>query len=642
MAGSASNGIPDAGKGRWTRPLLICLAWSAVIALAISRLKQHDGILVAVLAVVSLVLTIVLCLPAASSPFAAAGWVQRGMSGGDSAPTAGLRRLAGPTSEVTDALTKSGVYDAPPASEGTGTDISLSGNFSITDMVSRLEPGGLHWIESSIAEQEFLGLTLPELRRRSFVEILHAADRPRALEAFKEVLEKGEVHGLVVRIRTGHGKTKIIEVNASARYGSDRQVRYVRCHLTDVTDKVRAERELRLRTRELTQVNEQLRVINRELVALKDRYSDLYHNAPAMYFSLDDQGRLLDCNQTFLTTLGRASEDLIGQGFERFVDRSELERCQALFDELLEVGSIETESRWLRSTGEVIPVWISGKVHHGSKGNVVQTRCVAQDLTAKHRLEAELREMNQSLARANAELSEKNRELDEFVYVVSHDLQEPLRTLIAFSDFLLADHSQRLDQGGQEYLRHLLDASRRMRSMIHGLLNLSRAGKVTEDFGPVDLGDLVEVVQADLRELIRSRHAEVRHVGTAATLWGDRRRLQQLIANLVSNGIKYNRSGVPCVQIGAVEVESDCGPSPPGPHMMIEVHDNGIGIDPRHHERIFHLFRRLHSTEEFEGTGVGLAICSKIVQAHGGQIKLESTPGQGTSFYVSLPRGKAE
>jgi PAS domain S-box-containing protein len=537
-------------------------------------------------------------------------------------------------------LTGSGVYDAPPPVETTSVDISLSGNFLITDMVSRLDPHEFRWIESSIAEQEFLGWTLHEMRRKSFLEIVHAADRPRALESLGQVVSKGELHGLILRVRTAHGKTKIIEVNASARYGTDQQVKYVRCHLTDVTEKVRAERELRLRTRELTQVNEQLRKINRELGALKDRYSDLYDNAPAMYFSLDSQGHLVECNQTFLATLGRSADELIGQGFDHFIDGSELERCKELFGELLEQGSVETESRWLRSTGEVIPVWISGRVIRGRRGEVIQTRCVAQDLTAKHRLEAELRATNQSLARANAELSEKNRELDEFVYVVSHDLQEPIRTMIGFSDFLVADHGQRLDQEGHEYLRHLVDASRRMRSMINGLLNLSRAGKVTDEFGPVDLDELVRVVQSDLGELIRSRHAEVQLVGPTASIWGDRRRLQQLLANLVSNGIKYNRSAVPRVEIGVRETAGE--PSLPPSCRTIVVQDNGIGIEPRHHQRVFQLFRRLHSAEEYEGTGVGLAICNKIAQAHGGQISLESAPGQGTAFFVSLPRGPSE
>ena len=332
---------------------------------------------------------------------------------------------------------------------------------------------------------------------------------------------KGESLGLIVRIRTARATARAIEVNAGARYAKDHRVTYLRCHITDVTEKVRSERELRLRTRELTQVNGQLRKINRELEELKNRYA----------------------------------------------------------------------------------------------------------------------EINQSLARANAELSLKNRELDEFVYVVSHDLQEPLRTMTAFSDFLLKDHAPRLDREGSEYVLHLRDASRRMRAMIHGLLNLSRAGKVLDESGPVDLGELAQLVQADLRELIRSRGAEVRVRVTGAVLWGDRRRLQQLLANLVSNGIKYNRSEVPCVEIGTSESASH--PRQPGSWLTFFVRDNGIGVEPRHHQRIFQLFRRLHSQDEFEGTGVGLAICNKIVRAHGGEICLDSVPGKGTAFYVHLPSGSA-
>ena len=146
------------------------------------------------------------------------------------------------------------------------------------------------WIESSPAEQEFLGWTLTELRAKSFLDIVHPDDRGLAMETFLQALERGEALGLVLRIRTAQGKLRSIEINAGARYGTDQRVMHLRCHVTDITAKVRAERALRIRTRELTRVNEQLRRINRELHDLKDRYSDLYENAPAMYFSLDHGG----------------------------------------------------------------------------------------------------------------------------------------------------------------------------------------------------------------------------------------------------------------------------------------------------------------------------------------------------------------
>ncbi len=282
----------------------------------------------------------------------------------------------------------------------------------------------------------------------------------------------------------------------------------------------------------------------------------------------------------------------------------------------------------------------------GPKDSVTHARFVAQDVTARRRLETELHEKNRRLARTNEELSRKNRELDEFVYVVSHDLQEPLRTLIAFSDFLVKDYGDRLEAEGQEFIRYLVEASLRMRAMIHGMLNLSRAGKVIGEFHEVDLKELIAIVKTDLGELIRSKSAEIRVAGTLPTVWGDRDRIRQLLANLIANGLKYNQSRSPSVEIGSFPTDElhsadvDHGIDP-GDDATIIVKDNGIGIEPQFHKTIFQLFRRLHTQEEYEGTGAGLAICNKIVQAHGGRIWVESTPGHGATFFFRLPRSPA-
>jgi PAS domain S-box-containing protein len=616
---------------RWRKPLLISLIWMLPVTLALTFVREWQGVLVALLALGAAVATLLL--------HGTAG----GASGGvdeSPRPLPDEPSTADRAHSMDDSMTRSGLFDSRPTSDGE-IDISSSGNFSIVDMVDRLEPSQFRWIESSLAEQQFLGWSLVQLQRMSFLDLVHEDDRKPAEDAFRQAVAKGEYLGLVVRIRTSQGRTKAVEVNAGARYGADQKVSYLRCHLTDITDKVRAERELRIRSRELKQLNEQLRQINRELEELKDRYTDLYENAPAMYLSLDAEGRVVDCNHTVLETLDRRREDLIDRSFEEFLHPSELSRDRSLFSELLRSGSIESESRWVRSNGATIEVWFSGKVLPRPRGGAPQVRCVAQDLTARHRLESELRDTNRSLERAIEELSAKNRELDEFVYVVSHDLQEPLRTMTAFSEFLLEDHVDRMGAEGEDHLRRIANAARRMQSMIHGLLRLSRAGKVVDEFGSISLADLAAVVRTDLGELIRDRGAEVVVVDPEATLWGDRRRLQQLLSNLMSNAIKYNRSRRPRVEVGlAAPGDHNCGHTGRGSTLFVR--DNGIGIDARNHQKIFQPFRRLHSREEFEGTGVGLALCAKIAQAHGGRICVESTPGEGTTFLVHLPDGSDE
>ena len=331
-----------------------------------------------------------------------------------------------------------------------------------------------------------------------------------------------------------------------------------------------------------------------------------------------------------LTTLKMTRRQLVGSQYDRllFGPLSEgfLERYQAF----MERGSVEKETCWVKSTGELIDVWIIGQVVPGTKGALAHTRFVAQDVTVNRLLERELREKNQRLGETNDELSQRNRELDEFAHVVSHDLQEPLRTLIAFSDFLMKDYGGKLEGEGQEYVRYLVDASRRMRAMINGMLSLSRAGKVIGEFAMVDLNELTAVIKSDLGELFRSKNAELRVKGPLPTVWGDRDRIGQLIANLMTNAIKYNQSSNPWVEVAARthpgDDSPDDAPEPDfGPDIVIAIRDNGIGIEPEFHKTIFQLFRRLHTHDEYEGTGVGLAISNKIVQAHGGRIWVEQS-----------------
>jgi PAS domain S-box-containing protein len=544
------------------------------------------------------------------------------------------RRLANapqmPAGKPRTQLTRSGLYAAEEGSSELELTAKPTEDTSALDMVARLDPTTLHWLASSRAEQEFLGWTLEELRKKTFPEIVHSDDRSLAFEQLQAAVFKGEAHGLIYRIKTARGESRAIEMNVSVRYGSDSNVSHLRCHVTDVTAKLRAGKELRRRTRELTLVNQLLRRTNRELQELKDRYSDLYQNAPAMYFSLDMQAKIIECNNTLCRTLGYRREELVDHSYTRLLPDSLKAAFPARFAEFARTGYVEVESRWKAADGRLIDVWITGTAVRGPDGQILYSRSVGQDITARRSLEAELKEKNYRLARTNDELWRKNKELDEFTYVVSHDLQEPVRTLIAFSDFLLKDCAPQLDATGKEYVGHLVEAARRMRALISDLLTLSRAGRATAEFGVVNIEEVVDRVKSDLAELIRTKAAQVRVSGPLPQAWGDRDRIAQLLANLITNGLKYNQSSAPWVEVAAVPSES-------AGWVTLRVRDNGIGIEPEFHSKIFQIFRRLHPREEYEGTGAGLAICHKIISAHGGRIWVESQLGEGAAFFFTLP-----
>jgi light-regulated signal transduction histidine kinase (bacteriophytochrome) len=229
----------------------------------------------------------------------------------------------------------------------------------------------------------------------------------------------------------------------------------------------------------------------------------------------------------------------------------------------------------------------------------------------------------------SSEIETKNRELDDFAYVVSHDLKEPLITIEGYAKILEADYSGRLDTEGLQFLGSIRAAGVRMKSMIEDLLTLARVGRATESDESLPLGDVIRDVLQDLEFSIREKKATVTVQGDLPSVTFDRAQLGIVFRNLVSNALKFNTSPDPRVEISA---RIDPG------EVVLAVSDNGIGIEPAEHERIFRIFQRVHPRETFDGTGAGLAIVRNIVEHRGGRIWLESTVGEGSTFFFSIPR----
>lgn len=363
-----------------------------------------------------------------------------------------------------------------------------------------------------------------------------------------------------------------------------------------------------------------------ERMALIDRLTErdrFFEMSKEMFVVFDpDAGRFHQVNPTFCEVTGYDQETLCSRPFVEFLhpaDRAAAERRIGARDDMQEVRNFA--NRYLRRDGGV--AWIEWTSVPGADGMIYG---VGRDVTERTRAQAALQ---QSLA----DLATRNRELQDFAFVASHDLQEPLRKIRSFTDRLIRRHAADLDEQARDYLDRSGKAAARMQLLIENLLAYSRVTSQGKPFQPVNVSRVLESVLDDLETTIEQAGARV-EAGDLPTLSGDASQLGQVMQNLIANALKFRApERAPVVTVSAERETSEDGL--PGWHLRVQ--DNGIGFEDKYGERIFAPFQRLHGRHEFEGTGIGLAIVRKIVERHRGRTWATGVPGEGACFHVWLP-----
>ncbi|HVW02689.1 MAG TPA: CHASE3 domain-containing protein [Planctomycetaceae bacterium] len=374
----------------------------------------------------------------------------------------------------------------------------------------------------------------------------------------------------------------------------------------------------------------------------------MFESALDAIVSMDHNGRIIDFNEAAEATFSCGRADAVGQILAEFMIPPPM---RALHEQGLErylrtgVGPIlgkRIEMTALRATGEEFPIELS--VTRIPVDGPPTFSAYLRDISDRKRAELEIRraqdeleqrvqERTEELNVSNDALMRSNRELEQFASVASHDLQEPLRKIQAFGDRLQSVCATELGERGADYLQRILRSASRMRTLIDDLLSFSRVTTRAQPFVDVDLATIAQEVATDLEGRLEQSQGRL-EIGPLPTLEADPTQMRQLLQNLLSNALKFRRpEAAPVVQVTARPIEIEGGDG-----WELSICDNGIGFEEIYLDRIFNLFQRLHGRNEYEGTGIGLAICRKIVERHHGRITARSQLGQGSTFLVQLPR----
>ncbi len=387
--------------------------------------------------------------------------------------------------------------------------------------------------------------------------------------------------------------------------------------LTESEAKLKVEAELRAHHDHLESVIEERTSKIASLAAIVDSSADAI-------IGVTLEGIIVSWNPGAAKLSGYSDKEAIGRSITLLSPPDRPDDIPAILDKIGRGQTIAAyDTSRMRKDGTLLDVSITVSPIKDSTGKIIGASAIARDITDQKKLEERVK-------RYSNELERSNRELDNFASIAAHDLRAPLRVVSGFAVLLQKHYKEKLDAEADRYISHIVEGIGRMNHLINDLLQYARVGTREKPLVPVDVNAIIEKTLANLTYEIKESSAVIT-VDSLPTVYADSTQLIQLFQNLVGNAIKY-RSNTPRIHISAERKDGE---------WLFRVSDNGIGIDPRQFDRIFEIFQRLCASDEYSGTGIGLAICKKIVERLGGRIWVESKPGEGSTFFFTLPVTKS-
>ena len=453
--------------------------------------------------------------------------------------------------------------------------------------------------------QKMYGYSAREMVGKPIFDLASASEREKISRLTEEVKNGRKVAHYEAQRTKKDGTNIDILVTLSPIKNVNGEITGISSIIRDITERKKAERAL---------------------AESEEKLNTTIESSPDSIIASDLNLNIISCNQATVDMYGASSDDeLVGLNAMELIDPKDRQiLLEATKTALLEKRSVTLELNSITiDTKKVFPVEISGNSIRDAEGNPIGFVAITKDITERKNAEKE----RETLI---GELKRSNEELQQFAYIASHDLQEPLRTISSFTQLLSRRYKGQLDKDADEFIEFIVDGTNRMQAMIKDLLQYSRVQTRGEEFKPTDVQNALNQALFNLKVTIEENNAEITH-DKLPTVTADEKQLVQLFQNLIANAIKFKKPDKPPkIHISSRKDDENM-------EYILGVSDNGIGMEQQYAGRIFELFQRLHTRDEYKGTGIGLAVAKKIVERHGGRIWVESELGKGSTFYFTLP-----